>query len=155
VLLNMQPTIQSIIADMLPAFLGAERAAKDWPFASVLSAGGRLAASSDLPVTYPNWREGVQAMLLREGVPSGKVSGPEECIGMEDALRAYTINGAWQDHMEDRKGSIEVGKLADFCVLDADILTVDPHTIKDIGVLMTIVGGTVVHDTTEDAFAES
>ena len=144
--INMQPTIQSIIADMLPVFFGAERTARDWPFAGALKAGVRLGASSDLPVTYPNWREGVQAMVLREGVPSGKVSGPEECIGIEDAIRAYTINGAWQDHMDDVKGSIEVGKLADFCVLDADILTVDPHAIKDIAVLTTIVGGAVVYD---------
>ena len=50
--------------------------------------------------------------------------------------------------MDHLKGSIEVGKLADFCVLDADILTVDPHTIKDIGVTMTIVGGSVVYDNT-------
>ena len=89
--LTMQPTIQSIIADMLPAFFGAERTARDWPFAGALRAGVRLTCSSDLPVTYPNWREGVQAMVLREGVPSGKVSGADECVGREDAIRAYTI----------------------------------------------------------------
>jgi predicted amidohydrolase YtcJ len=58
----------------------------------------------------------------------------------------YTIEGAWQDHMEQTKGSIEVGKLADFCILDQDILTVEPHSIKDIRNLMTIIGGKIVYD---------
>ena len=48
--------------------------------------------------------------------------------------------------MENIKGSIEVGKLADFCVLDKDILTIDPHSIIDTQTLMTIVGGKVVYD---------
>ncbi len=144
---NMQPAIMPMIADTLPGQVGLERTLHDWPFATTVKAGVRLAASSDLPVTYPNWREGVQAMVLREAAGSGNVSGPDERVSLEDALRAYTINGAWQDHMDHVKGSIEVGKLADFCVLDADILTVDPHTIKDIGVTMTIVGGSIVYNT--------
>ena len=50
------------------------------------------------------------------------------------------------DHMERVKGSIEPGKLADFCVLENDILTVDPHEIKDLRTAMTIIGGKVVYD---------
>ncbi|MCZ7665573.1 MAG: amidohydrolase [Thermoleophilia bacterium] len=147
--LNMQPTIMSLMADSIHIWLGHERALRDWPFGTTVRAGVRLIASSDMPVTYPNWREGVQAMVLREGMGSGKVSGPGECLSLEDAIRAYTINGAWQDHMDDIKGSIEPGKLADLCVLDADILTVDPHEIKNIGVVTTIVGGRIVYDASE------
>jgi predicted amidohydrolase YtcJ len=142
---NMQPAIMSMLADNAHLWLGHDRAQRDWPFASCVQAGARLMASSDLPVTYPNWREGVQAMVLREGW-SGDVKGPDERLSREDSIRAYTINGAWQDHMDDRKGSIGVGKLADFCVLDADILTADAHEIKDIGVAKTIVGGKVVYE---------
>jgi hypothetical protein len=152
---NMQPAIMPMIADTLPAQLGRERTLRDWPFATTIKSGVRLTASSDLPVTYPNWREGVQAMVLREAAGSGKVSGPDERVSIEDALRAYTINGAWQDHMEAVKGSIEVGKLADFCVLDADILSVDPHEIKGVGVTMTIVGGKTVYDAASEGFAPS
>ena len=80
--------------------------------------------------------------------PGGEafVSGPEECITIEEAIRTYTINGAWQDHMEDVKGSIETGKVADFCIIGDDIFSLDPHKIGQIPVLMTIVDGKVVFD---------
>lgn len=142
----MQPFISAMISDFEPAVVGEQRAAYEWPTRTVLDAGANLTSSSDAPVTYPNWRLGVQAAVLREGLVSGKVSGPQECITVEEAIQSYTINGAWQDRMEDIKGSIEVGKVADFCVIGEDILTVDPHKIGEIPVLMTIVGGQIVYD---------
>ncbi len=148
----MQPFIGAMIADFEPAVVGAERAAYEWPMRTVLDAGANLTSNSDAPVTYPNWRMGVQAAVLREGLVSGKVSGPEECITVEEAIRTYTINGAWQDHMEDIKGSIEVGKVADFCVIGDDIQNVDPHKIGEISVLMTIVDGKIVFDDSDGAF---
>jgi predicted amidohydrolase YtcJ len=72
---------------------------------------------------------------------SGVVSGAHQRLTLEQALRTYTINGAWLDHMEDVKGSIECGKLADFVVLGEDITTIDPHRITGIPILATIVGG--------------
>jgi predicted amidohydrolase YtcJ len=111
-----------------------------------MDAGVRLTGSSDAPITDGNWRMGIQAAVLRESLDKGKVSGPEEKVSIENAIRMYTINGAWQDHMEDIKGSIEGGKLADFCVLDEDLLTIDPHRIGEIPVLMTIIGGKIVFD---------
>jgi predicted amidohydrolase YtcJ len=144
--LSMQPTIKALIADQEEGIVGQRRAAYEWPMRTVLDAGVHLAASSDAPVTYPNWREGVQSAVLREAKGSGMVSGPDQCISVPEAIRMYTINGAWQDHMEKKKGSLEVGKLADFCILGEDILTVDPHEIREIPVLMTIVGGKIVYD---------
>jgi len=149
----MQPFISAMIADFEPHVVGEERAAYEWPTRTVLDAGVNLTSSSDAPITYPNWRMGVQAAVLREGLISGTVSGPEECITVEEAIRTYTINGAWQDHAEDVKGSIEVGKLADFCVIGDDILSVDPHKIGQIPVLMTIVDGKIVFDESDGAFA--
>jgi len=142
----MQPFISAMISDFEAAVVGEQRAAYEWPTRTVLDAGANLTSSSDAPVTYPNWRLGVQAAVLREGLVSGKVSGPQECITVEEAIRSYTINGAWQDRMEDIKGSIEVGKVADFCIIGDDILTVDPHKIGEIPVLMTIIGGKVVFE---------
>jgi hypothetical protein len=57
----------------------------------------------------------------------------------------YTINGALVMHQEDRIGSIEVGKLADFAVFDRDILTVPEEEIKDAKVLLTVLGGEIAH----------
>ncbi len=142
----MQPYIGSMIADIEKAFVGEALAAYEWPARTVLDAGLNLTSSSDAPVTYPNWRLGVQAAVLREALVSGEVSGPEERITVEEAIRTYTINGAWQDHMEQVKGSIEEGKVADLCVIGEDILTVDPHEIGAIPVLMTIVDGRIVYE---------
>jgi hypothetical protein len=142
----MQPFISVMISDFEAAVVGEQRAAYEWPTRTVLDAGVNLTSNSDAPVTYPNWRLGVQAAVLREGLVSGKVSGPEECITVAEAIRSYTINGAWQDRMEHIKGSIEVGKVADFCIIGDDILTVDPHKIGEIPVLMTIIGGKVVFE---------
>lgn len=141
---NMQPTIKARIADYMPSIVGDERAAYQFPMRTVMGAGVNLACSSDAPMTTPNWRLGVQGAVLRESLGSGRVSGPKECLSVEEAIRMYTINGAWQDHMEDIKGSIEVGKLADLCVIDQDILEIDPHQIGEISVVMTIVGGKIV-----------
>jgi len=150
--INMQPAILPIIAEAQDHLIGERRSTWDWPFRAAVESGVRLTFSSDMPVTYPNWREGVQAAVLREAVRTGKVYGPEQRLSREDAIRAYTINGAWQDLMDDVKGSIEPGKLADFCVLGDDILTVDAHDIGKIPVLMTIVDGKIVYDASGGAF---
>jgi predicted amidohydrolase YtcJ len=88
-------------------------------------------------------------MILRESKASGRVSGEDQRITLAEALRTYTINGAWQDFAEDWKGSLEVGKVADLCVLDQDLLSIDPHDIPSARVLMTVLGGQIVHESTE------
>jgi predicted amidohydrolase YtcJ len=144
--LNVQSPIKWTISDFMATVVGQERAAYHWPLRTMLDNGIRVANSSDAPVIYPDWKQGIQGAVLRESKATGKVSGPEQRITVEEAIASYTINGAWLDHMEQHKGSIEVGKLADFCVLDKDILTIDPHEIKDIRTVMTIAGGRVVYD---------
>jgi len=147
--LNVQSPIKWTIADFMATVVGPERAAYHWPLRTMLDNGIRVANSSDAPVIYPDWKQGVQSAVLRESKATGKVSGPEQRITVQEAISSYTINGAWLDHMEDLKGSIEAGKLADFCILDEDILNIEPHNIKDIRTLMTIIGGRVVYDAGE------
>jgi predicted amidohydrolase YtcJ len=72
---------------------------------------------------------------------SDVVLGPEQRVTVEDALRALTIEHAYQLHMDREVGSIEFGKKADFCVLEADPLEIDPDELKDIPVWGTVFGG--------------
>ncbi|MFK7732486.1 MAG: amidohydrolase, partial [Pseudomonadales bacterium] len=76
---------------------------------------------------------------------SGALIGEGEKISPERALRAITIDGAWQYFEEDSKGSIAAGKLADLVILDGNPLSVDPMTIKDIKVLATYKEGVKIH----------
>ena len=70
---------------------------------------------------------------------------PEERISRESALKQYTLNGAYAIFAENRKGSIETGKLADLVVLNKDYLTCPAEEIKEIRALLTLVGGKVVY----------
>ncbi|WP_372478754.1 amidohydrolase family protein [Streptomyces albireticuli] len=89
-------------------------------------------------------------MLLREVKTAGRVSGPEQRVGLAEAIRTYTIGGAWQDFADDWKGSLEPGKVADLRVLDGDLLAADPHDIPEMPVVLTVMDGRVVHDTLRD-----
>jgi hypothetical protein len=73
------------------------------------------------------------------------IRGPEETPSREDALRFYTLGSAWFSHDEDKRGSLEVGKLADLAVLSADYLTVPSDKIGQIESVLTLLGGNVVY----------
>ena len=83
-----------------------------------------MSFSSDTPGGEPDWLQGIEAAVLRKSKASGTVRGRPSGSRAREAIRVYTMGGAWQDHMERRKGSLEPGKLADFCVLEQDILSV-------------------------------
>ncbi|MFE0519742.1 amidohydrolase [Streptomyces sp. NPDC058954] len=143
---NMNPAIKWTISDLMDDVVGTKRSAYQWPVRSAVEAGVTVCASSDAPITEPDWRQGVAAMMLRESKASGRPSGPEQCVSLAEALRAYTVNPARQDFAEDWKGSIEVGKVADLCVLDRPLLDLDPHAITDAQVDLTVFDGRVVHE---------
>ncbi|MBC9725282.1 amidohydrolase [Streptomyces sp. TRM68367] len=143
---NMNPAIKWTISDLMDEVVGPERSAYQWPVRDAVEAGVRVCASSDAPITAPDWRQGVAGMLLRESKASGRPSGPEQCVPLADALRAYTVNAAWQDFADDWKGTIEAGKVADLCVLDRPLLDLDPHEITEAEVDLTVFDGRVVHE---------
>lgn len=144
--LNPQPAIQWTLSAMLPEVIGHERTERQWPLRDVLDAGVPLALSSDGPIMHPDWRRSVAAAALRESKASGRVVGAQHRITVLEAIRACTLGGAWQDHADDWKGSIEVGKVADLCVLGADPLAVDPHELPEVPVRCTVLDGEVVHE---------
>jgi len=118
--------------------IGEERCRHTYPMKSIIDAGIIFAAGSDCPIEDPDVILGLHALVNRNGFI------PEECISMEDALKAYTINGAYAAFEEDIKGSIEPGKLADFVILDKNPIEVAKEKIKKIKVLETIIRGKTV-----------
>jgi hypothetical protein len=76
----------------------------------------------------------------------GKTWGANQRITVEEALRVNTLNGAYNSHEEDLKGSITNGKLADFVIFSDDLFTVDKEKIKDIQIVRTVVGGATVYE---------
>ncbi|MGF7159564.1 hypothetical protein FHS85_001183 [Rhodoligotrophos appendicifer] len=118
-----------------------EAAMKDmWPHKSWKEMGVIAPGHSDAPICHPNPLRGIYSLVTRK-TDTAQSLGPEEALELWDALKAYTIHGAYAGREEDIKGTIEVGKLADFVILEEDIFTVDPERIPHIKVARTIVGG--------------
>ena len=125
-------------------FLGPERAVRISPLKSALNRGIRFSIHSDCPVTPVSPLFCVSAAVNRV-TSCGHILGPEFKLTPEEALRAVTIDAAWQTFEEDIKGTIEVGKLADFTILDQNPLKVSPEQIKNIKVKEVIIGGKQVY----------
>lgn len=140
---SVQPALLDIALNFLPFVVGDKRASRYCALRTMLETGVHVAGGSDAPVTYPDWKAAVQSAVTRTPLNEGDNT---QNISVEDAIRMYTIEGAWQDRMEHLKGSIEAGKLADLCVLDGDILTAPLERIKEIRTVMTMVGGIIVYN---------
>jgi hypothetical protein len=125
-------------------FQGPERGAHISPLASARKRGIRFSIHLDSAVTPMRPLQAVWSAVNRL-TRSGKVLGPDQRIAPLDALRAVTIDAAWQEHDDRIKGSIEAGKFADFVVLAENPLTIDPVRIKDVKIMQTIVGGKTIY----------
>jgi predicted amidohydrolase YtcJ len=120
-------------------FLGPERAARIDPARSALDRGIRITIHNDAPVT-PTRPLHLMWCAVERQTSSGQSLGPTERITPEEALRAHTIDAAWQVFQEAERGSIEPGKRADFTVLSEDPLTT-ATPLKDLSVAETIILG--------------
>ncbi|SHH31092.1 hypothetical protein SAMN05421866_2563 [Chryseobacterium oranimense] len=123
---------------------GPERASFISPANSALQAGIIFTMHHDAPVTPPDLITAMYSAVNRK-TRSGRILGPNERITPLQALKAITINAAYQLQEEERKGSIKAGKLADFVILDQNPLTIDPEQIRNIKVLETIKEGVSVY----------
>lgn len=110
---------------------------------SFAKAGLAPSASSDAPVVPPNPLLGLYAAVTRMA-ETGRLLSPEEASSPLEALKAYTLNGAYAAFQEKERGTVEVGKLADLALLDGDPTMVEPEHIRDIRVMMTVLGGEIV-----------
>jgi predicted amidohydrolase YtcJ len=130
-------------------FLGAERAARIDPLGAAVAEGLIFTLHSDLPVTPVDPLFSMHCAVNRQ-TREGLVLGSGERISPMEALRAYTVHGAYSTFEEQSKGSIQVGKLADFVVLSENPLTLPPERIREIRVLRTVLGGRTVYEAGEN-----
>ena len=124
--------------------LGPERAQRLSAMGDAFRAGVTSAMHNDPPVTPVNPLLNMWIAVKRQS-KSGRVLGADQAITPQQALEAYTINAAFQFGMEKDAGSLEVGKFADFVVLDLNPLKVDPDEIRNIRVLATVRGGLITY----------
>jgi len=135
---------------------GPERVQRAWSFHSIAANGGRLAFGSDWPVVTMNPWEGLQTGVTRktsEGKPEGGFV-PSEAVSLEDGIKAYTLGAAFAGRREQQEGSLEAGKLADLIVVDQDLFKIPASEIDKTHVVLTMVGGKVVYESSETSASE-
>ena len=126
--------------------LGAERADRLDPSAAMIKEGMRFAYHSDSPVSPINPLKYVSEGATRLWqVPPQKVLNANQRVSIENALKAVTINAAYQMKMDDKAGSITPGKYADFAIVDKNPLKTEPYEIRNIQVKQTWLGGKLVN----------
>lgn len=115
-----------------------------FPLADYAKEGIVAASGSDTPVTVPSPMRGIYCAVTRR-TESGTPVAESQRTSLMHAIRSFTINGAYASFEEDRKGSIEVGKLADLVVLDGSILSSSPEGILSMKPTLTMINGEIVY----------
>jgi predicted amidohydrolase YtcJ len=143
----MQPTHATSDMPWAAQRLGPVRVQGAYAWQTMLKLGVHLAFGSDFPVENPNPIWGFYAAITRQDRQGNPPGGwfPDQRLTRAEALRSWTIEGAYAAFQEKTKGSIEPGKFADFVVLSDDIMQVSPERILKTRVTMTVVNGRVVY----------
>ena len=150
--LKMVPSVQFVHVSsdkgMMEDRVGSSRNLGAFAWRSIVGAGAVLANGSDGPVESVNPFHGLYAGVTRKGILDGLPKGgwyPAECLTRYEALKAATLGSSYAQFEEEVKGSLEVGKYADFVVIDKDYMTCAPDEIKEICALVTVLGGERVY----------
>ena len=138
--------------DIYTAMLGADRVEERlFPYGDLVRSGAVVTYGSDIPGV--DIAEGppliqIEALVTRRrpGYPDDLPLVARQRIGLHDALRGYTANGAYQLRLEHRTGTLTAGRAADLTVLDADLFRVGPHEIHAVPVVLTMMDGRITHD---------
>jgi predicted amidohydrolase YtcJ len=127
--------------------IGKERARYTYAFRTLLDHGTLIACGSDWTVAPLNPLTGIYAAVTRRTLDGKNPEGwiPEQKIFLEEAIKGYTLNAAYTEFSEERKGSIHRGKLADLVVLDRNLFEIPPEKIMEINVLITMIDGKIVY----------
>jgi len=128
--------------------IGHERCKTTYAFKSFFDSGAEPAFGSDWFVAPPEPLYGIYAAVTRRTLDDQHPNGwfPEQKISVEQALKAYTYNAAYASFEEKQKGTLEIGKLADFVLLQQDIRKIPAEKIRDVKVIVTVVGGKIVYE---------
>ncbi len=139
-------------------FVSEDQFNRYWRFKGLKDLGVRLSFGSDFPSSGAGTL-GLSPLVQIEightrqfpGEPDSPGQPPEsERLDLQSLVRGFTIDAAYQMHMEDQIGSIEVGKKADLVVLDRNIFEIDPYEIHETGVELTMMDGSVVYETEQE-----
>jgi hypothetical protein len=127
--------------------LDEKRLKGTYAFRSLLDSGAALAFGTDWFVAPLNPMLGIYAAATRRTLDDKNPNGwiPEQKITVEEAVRAYTYGSAYAEFQENVKGTLAVGKLADFVILSDDIFAINPNEIRNTKVLTTVVDGKIVY----------
>jgi hypothetical protein len=142
----MQPTHCITDKRFIEKRIGMERAKGAYAWRSLLNSGAVVAFGTDFSVEPLNPMEGLYAAVTRKDRLGEEGDGwqPEEKLTMLEAIELYTYTPSYTQFMEDRKGIIKVGYLADIIITDKDLFTIPENEIMKTSVDITIVGGKVV-----------
>lgn len=148
VIIDIQPMFVSTNVRWSESRVGHERSRYHYCWRRLLDEGLSLSAGSDSPIETFDPMKGIYAVTTRQGLDGFPPGGwfPEERVTVYEAVSMYTKCAAYASFEEDRKGTIEEGKLADFIEIDRDVFQTEPERIKDIRVLRTWLGGRLVYD---------
>ncbi len=141
----VQPHNMILDINMIDQSVG-EKGRYAYAFRDILESGIQLMFSSDCPVADPNPLAGIHAAVIRQRRDGSPKNGwyPDQCVKVDEAVRAYTCTPAVASGAFDRLGSISPGKHADLIVLDKDIYLVEPDKILDTHVVLTMFDGKIV-----------
>ena len=148
VIASMQPTHCITDKRFCEKRIGKERSKYAYPWKSLMNEGTKIAFGTDYSVEPLNPMEGLYAAVTRKDRMGEEGDGwfPEEKLSMEEAIRLYTLGSAYAQFMEDRKGKIKKGYLADMVILDHDLFNIQEEKIMKTKLDYTIVGGKIVFE---------
>jgi predicted amidohydrolase YtcJ len=135
----------------MASVVGKEKEKHFYDYKAMLEAGITVTAGTDLPLFITNVPESIYAVterLFPDGSPAGGWY-PERGMPIAEILKAWTINGAKHHFMEEKTGTIEVGKYADLAVFDRNLFETPASELRNAKVVLTIIDGEIVHDRTK------
>lgn len=147
IIVYIQPIFLDYDLHIVEDRVGYKRSLESYIWKTMLNKGIKLCFGSDAPVDSADVIKAIHCAVNRQDMNFYPKDGwlPNERISVEEAVRCYTLNSAYASFEENKKGSLEIGKLADFVVLDRDIFTIDKSEILSTKIDSTVIGGEILY----------